>query len=424
MWRATYSILLYALLPLIGARLLWRARRNRDYLGRWGERFLAGPSAPVQPRLWLHAVSVGEVVAAVPLVQALRARFPDHAILVTTTTPTGSAEVRRRFGGQVEHRYLPVDLPRVANRLVRAIRPRLLMVMETELWPNLYAACRDQGVPVMLVNGRLSERSFRGYRRLRPLVAETLDAVTALAARSDADAQRFLALGADAGRVRVVGNLKYDLQLPEAQNGDGDGAPMSGRPVWIAASTHEGEDERILAAHRSVRARIPAALLILVPRHPERFEPVARLCGQAGLSVARRSCDDTVTDETAVWLGDTMGELQALFALADVAFMGGSLVPTGGHNPLEAAARGLPVLTGPQVFNFREVFDALVEAGGAQVVPDEAALADAVLALLADAGERRRRGRAAAGVVVANRGSVERVVDWAGEILAGVRGEV
>jgi 3-deoxy-D-manno-octulosonic-acid transferase len=417
MWRTTYSILLYLLWPLIVARLLWRARRNPAYLQRWRERFAAGPPMAPCPRLWVHAVSVGEVVAASPLISALLARFPDHAVLVTTTTPTGSAEVRRRFADRVEHRYLPVDLPHLAGGLVRRINPRLLLVMETELWPNLYAACRDRGVPVMLVNGRLSERSFRGYRRIRRLVAETLDAVTALAARSDTDAQRFLALGADAARVRVVGNLKYDLQLPEAPNGGGDGAPTGDRPVWIAASTHEGEDERILAAHHSVRKRIPDALLILVPRHPERFDAVALVCGQAGLSVARRSRGEPVTEGTAVWLGDTMGELQALFALADVAFMGGSLVPTGGHNPLEAAARGLPVLTGPQVFNFREVFDALVEAGGAQVVPDETALALSVIALLEDKAECRRRGEAAAAVVAANRGAVGRVVDWVQEIV-------
>jgi 3-deoxy-D-manno-octulosonic-acid transferase len=417
MWRTTYSILLYLLWPLIAARLLWRARRNPAYLQRWRERFAAGPPMAARPRLWVHAVSVGEVVAASPLINALLARFPDHAVLVTTTTPTGSAEVRRRFADRVEHRYLPVDLPHLAGRLVRRTNPRLLLVMETELWPNLYGACRRQGVPVMLVNGRLSERSFRGYRRIRPLVAETLGAVTALAARSDADAQRFRALGADAGRIRVVGNLKYDLQLPDGPHGGGDGSATRGRPVWIAASTHEGEDERILAAHRSVRDRIPDALLILVPRHPERFDAVARLCGQAGLSVARRSRGEEMTEGTAVWLGDTMGELQALFALADVAFMGGSLVPTGGHNPLEAAARGLPVLTGPEVFNFHEVFDALIEAGGARVVADETALADAVVALLTDAEERRRRGEAVSAVLAANRGAVERVVAWVEEIL-------
>ncbi|MFN2349327.1 MAG: 3-deoxy-D-manno-octulosonic acid transferase, partial [Thioalkalivibrio sp.] len=278
MWRSAYSLLFYGLIPLVILKLLWRARRNPEYLRRWGERFLAGAAMPQGPRLWVHAVSLGEVVAAVPLVRALQARFPGHRILITTTTPTGSAEVRRRFGETVEHRYLPLDLPHLMGPLVREVNPRLLMVMETELWPNLYTACRKQGVPVMLVNGRLSERSFRGYERIRPLVANTLMAVTALAARSGEDAERFRGLGADPGCLRVTGNLKYDLELP---GGPAQG-PVPDRPVWIAASTHEGEDERVLAAHGRVLARLPEALLILVPRHPERFDAVASRCWDAG----------------------------------------------------------------------------------------------------------------------------------------------
>jgi len=423
-WRSAYSLLFYGLIPLVILKLLWRARRNPEYLRRWGERFRGGAAMSGGPRLWVHAVSLGEVVAAAPLVRALQARFPDHRVLITTTTPTGSAEVRRRFGETVEHRYLPLDLPHLMGPLVRAVNPRLLMVMETELWPNLYAACRKQGVPVMLVNGRLSERSFRGYQRIRPLVADTLRAVTALAARSGEDADRFRGLGADAERVRVTGNLKYDLELP---GGPSQGT-ATGRPVWIAASTHEGEDELVLAAHGRVLARLSEALLILVPRHPERFEAVASRCRDAGLSMARRSLGETPGTDTRVWLGDTMGELPELFPLAQVAFMGGSLVPTGGHNPLEAAAHGLPVLTGPHVFNFREVFEVLIQAGGAQRVADGQALADRVIALLDNASERNRRGDAAARVVSENRGAVARVVDWVEEMLRvrreglGVRG--
>lgn len=418
MWRAAYSLVLYGLVPLIGLRLLWRARRNPDYLRRWGERFRAGPELPPRPRIWIHAVSVGEVAAAVPLVGALRRRFPGYAVLVTTTTPTGSAEVRRRLDEDVEHRYLPLDLPHLMRAFVRAVQPRLLMVMETELWPNLYAACRARGVPVMLVNGRLSERSLRGYRWVRPLVARTLRDVSALAARSEADARRFRALGADAARVRVPGNVKYDLPTPSAARVTGGRDAAGRRPVWIAASTHDGEDEQVLEAHRSVRAQVPGALLVLVPRHPERFGQVGRLCEEAGFSVVRRSRGEVPDARADVWLGDTMGELPALFVGADVAFMGGSLVPTGGHNPLEAAVHGVPVLTGPHVFNFREVFDVLVEAGGAQVITGPADLADALVVLLTDAEERERRGVAAARMVTGNRGAVGRVIDWAGEILA------
>lgn len=415
MWRALYSLLLYLLLPFIALRLLWRARRNPDYLRRWGERFAVGPRLPEGARIWVHAVSVGEVVAAVPLVRALQVRFPDHRILVTTTTPTGSAELRRRLGETVEHRYLPLDLPHLAGGLVRAVRPRLLMVMETELWPNLFAACRRQGVPVMLVNGRLSARSFLGYRRIRPLVAGALKAVTALAARSEEDAERFIALGADRVRVRVTGNLKYDLEVP----GAGRSIKPLPRPVWIAASTHEGEDERLLAIHGRILERLPGALLILVPRHPERFEAVAGLCRVAGMPPARRSRGEQPGPETRVWLGDTMGELPELFPLARVTFMGGSLVPTGGHNPLEAAAYRLPVLTGPHVFNFREVFDALVRAGGAEVVNDDTFLTERLIALLTDESERSRRGEAAMRVVQENRGAVARVVEWVEQVARG-----
>ncbi|OOG23406.1 3-deoxy-D-manno-octulosonic acid transferase [Thioalkalivibrio denitrificans] len=418
MWRTGYSILLYLLWPLIAVRLLWRARRNPAYLRRWRERFTAGVSMSVRPRLWVHAVSVGEVVAASPLIKALFARFPDHAVLVTTTTPTGSAEVQRRFGDRVEHRYLPVDLPHLAGAVVRRINPHLLLVMETELWPNLYAACRREGVPVMLVNARLSERSLGGYRRVRPLVAQALRSVTALAARSEEDARRFLALGADAARLRVTGNLKYDLPAPSDTVRSAASNPGEARPVWIAASTHDGEDEQVLAAHAALRKHMPDALLILVPRHPERFDAVARLCGKSGFAVARRSRDEVPDAATAVWLGDTMGELPDLFPLAQVAFLGGSLVPTGGHNPLEAAVHHVPVLTGPHVFNFREVFDGLVGAGGARVVADADALADVLRAWLGDDDERQRRGAAADGVVEANRGALDSVVAWVEEILA------
>jgi 3-deoxy-D-manno-octulosonic-acid transferase len=417
MWRTSYSILLYVLWPLIVVRLLWRARRNPAYLRRWRERFSAGPAMAAQPRLWLHAVSLGEVVAASPLIDALLADYPDHALLVTTTTPTGSAEVRRRFGERVEHRYLPVDLPHLSGRLVRRINPHMLMVMETELWPNLYSACRREGVPVMLVNARLSGRSLRRYRRIRPLVAQALRSVTALAARSEEDARRFLVLGADAARLRVTGNLKYDLPAPANEARLSASVTGEDRPVWIAASTHDGEDEQVLAAHAALRKHMPDALLILVPRHPERFDAVARLCGKSGFAVARRSRDETPDAGTAVWLGDTMGELPDLFPLARVAFMGGSLVPTGGHNPLEAAVHHVPVLTGPHVFNFREVFDGLLEAGGARVVDDAHALADALMVWLDDREECRRRGKAAAGVVEANRGALDRVVTWVGEIV-------
>ncbi|MCG5513388.1 lipid IV(A) 3-deoxy-D-manno-octulosonic acid transferase [Ectothiorhodospira shaposhnikovii] len=412
--RVLYSLILYVITPLVLARLLLRSRANPDYRHRWGERLGWSPRLPARPRLWVHAVSVGEVAAAAALVAGLRRRFPGHAILMTTTTPTGSAEVIRRFGNSVEHCYLPYDLPDGVTRFLARARPERLLVMETELWPNLYRACARRGIPVMVVNARLSARSARGYARIRPLVRQTLAQVSGIAARGEEDARRFLALGARPDQVRVSGNIKYDLTLSDdlIQAAATLRAQVGERPVWIAASTHPGEEEQVLAAHRFLLSRWPHALLILVPRHPERFEAVAALCRTQGFAVARRSAGLPPKVGDVVWLGDTMGELLLLYGVASVAFVGGSLVPTGGHNPLEPAAHGVVVVTGPQVFNFTEVYQALERAGGVCRVADADGLADAVSALWADPSARRAMTTAARRVLDENRGAVERVLDW------------
>ncbi|MBK1672496.1 3-deoxy-D-manno-octulosonic acid transferase [Ectothiorhodospira shaposhnikovii] len=412
--RVLYSLILYLITPLVLARLLLRSRANPDYRHRWGERLGWAPRLPDRPRLWVHAVSVGEVAAAAVLVAGLRRRFPGHAILITTTTPTGSAEVIRRFGNSVEHCYLPYDLPDGVARFLARARPERLLVMETELWPNLYRACARRGIPVMVVNARLSARSARGYARIRPLVRQTLAQVSGIAARGEEDARRFLALGARPDQVRVSGNIKYDLTLSDdlIQAAATLRAQVGERPVWIAASTHAGEDEQVLAAHRHLLSRWPGALLILVPRHPERFDAVTALCRAQGFTVMHRSAGLPPKVGDAVWLGDTMGELMQLYGVASVAFVGGSLVPTGGHNPLEPAAHGVVVVTGPQVFNFTEVYQALERAGGMCRVVDADGLAEAVSALWADPSARRAMTTAARRVLDENRGAVERVLDW------------
>ncbi|TVQ70865.1 MAG: 3-deoxy-D-manno-octulosonic acid transferase, partial [Chromatiaceae bacterium] len=391
MMHALYNLLIHLLTPVFLLRLLWRSRRNPAYRQRWGERLgYPGPPPDGRAHLWVHAVSVGEVVAAAPLIHAWRERHPEQPVLVTTTTPTGADEVTRRLGSEVIHRYLPFDLPGAVGRFLKRMPVDRLLVMETELWPNLYRACHAHGIPILLVNARLSPRSFRGYQRLRPLVQRTLGWLDGVAARGQEDAERFVALGALPDRVRVTGNIKYDLTLPASLSNQARALrdTVGPRPVWIAASTHPGEDEQVLKAHALVRQALPDALLILVPRHPERFENVSRLCREAGWEPARRSRGQLPDGTQAVWLGDSMGELLMLYGVADVAFVGGSLVPTGGHNPLEPAAHGVPVVTGPEVFNFAEVFAALSGAGGVCQVEDADALGQAVVRLL-DSGKGR-----------------------------------
>lgn len=412
--RALYTLALYAFTPLMLLRLAWRGRANRGYWARWGERLGFVPSpAYSDPPIWIHAVSVGEVLAAIPLVHALRERYPAVPLALTTTTPTGSERVRAHLAGEVYHCYLPYDLPGATRRFLDRVRPCLGVIMETELWPNLLYAAQTRRIPLILANARLSPASFRGYQRLRGLVRETLSRLSAIAAQSEADAQRFAALGAKPDQLCVMGSVKFELRMPA--NLDIEASALRGRwgnqrPVWIAASTHAGEDEQVLAAFAEVRRALPQALLILVPRHPERFERVAALCERAGYRVARRSRPETLTAESDLLLGDTMGELMLFYAAADVAFVGGSLVPTGGHNVLEPAALARPVLCGPQVFNFREIVADLATAGGVMAVENADELAAAVVTLLRDAAKAHAMGMAGRAMVEQQRGALERLL--------------
>ena len=409
--RFLYSLIFTLCLPLVLLRLLYRAWRAPAYARRWSERFALGGDLRAGG-IWVHAVSVGESIAAAPMVRELLKRHPQLPITITCMTPTGSEQIRKLFGDQVGHAYLPYDLPWLQRRLIRRLQPRIAIIMETELWPNLVAECRRAGVPVVLANARLSERSARGYQRVAWLVRPMFAALDWVAVQSAAEAERFIALGVRQSALTVTGSIKFDLK-PAAgllEKASQWRAQWGGRPVWIAASTHAGEDEIVLAAHQLVLRQHPQALLILVPRHPERFDTVARLIQQAGLGMARRSEDMMPGMAHQAFLGDSMGELMQFYACADVAFVGGSLIAGGGHNYLEPAALGLPVLSGAHRFNFTEISDLLEQAGALVEVADAEALAGQVIRWLDDIGVARQAGAAGQAVVKANQGALERLL--------------
>ena len=389
---------------------LWRGLRDRGYWEALPERLGFGP-AVVAGGLWVHAVSVGEVQAAASLVRALRRRYPELPLLLTTSTPTGRGRARSLFGDDVALRYLPYDLPGPVRRFLDRTRPRLGVVLETELWPNLYRQCGRRGLPLVLASARLSARSVRRYRLLGGLLRATLAHGVVVAAQSEADAGRFVELGADPAQCRVVGNLKFDFELPaDAEAGGRALRAMLGaaRPVWVAGSTHDGEEELVLDAHAQLRGAQPDALLVLAPRHPPRFAAVAALLRRRGVAFVTRSSGATPTAATEVLLLDTLGELVLFYAAADVAFVGGSLVPVGGHNLLEPAALGKPVVTGRYTANAAPVARLLVEAGAAEVVDDGAALGASVARLLSDPAARRAAGDRGHAAVSANRGALAR----------------
>lgn len=410
--RLLYLLLSYLLAPFVVLILVWKGLGNRDYWERFEERFGFGRSRTRHPAVWLHAVSVGEVMAASSLIRALRGEFPDLPVVVTTVTPTGARRVADLFGEEVVHSYVPYDTPGSVSRFFDRFRPRLAIIMETELWPNLYDECGRRGVPLVLANARISPRSIGKYRRFVGLFREVLSHGV-IAAQSERDADRFRWLGAEPERVHLVGNLKFDFEMPAEVVAEGRrfrARHAGGRPVWVAASTHEGEEEQVLAAHREVLASVPDVLLILVPRHPQRADAVVTLLAREGLRHARRSHAVSCDPGTQVFLGDTLGELNMFYASADLAFVGGSLVPVGGHNLLEPAALGVPILTGPYCFNAEDVADMFLEAGAARSVTGPGDLAREVLACLSDPGACGERGALGRRIVAANRGALERLL--------------
>ena len=419
MMRLVYGVLTRVAAPAVFAATLVRAAKDPAYRTHLGERFGLGRRLAM-PSIWLHAVSVGEVSAAAALVRALHARHPDVPLVLTTATPTGRAQAATLFGADVEVRFLPYDTAGSVRRFLARIRPLAAIIMETELWPNLLHECGRRGVPVVFASARLAARSVPRYRRFGTLFSAGLRNAW-VAAQSSADADRFIALGADPARTRVVGNLKFDMRLGEAVAENGRELRrryLGARPVWTAGSTHEGEEEMVLGAHAALERAVRGALLVLVPRHPQRFEGVAALLERRGLVFDRRGRSETVRPEAQVLLLDTMGELTAFYAASDVAFVGGSLVPVGGHNLLEPAALGVPVITGPHTQNGPEIARLLIEAGGALEVADSTALADAAGRLLADPALRERMGESARSFVEAHRGSLARLLALIEPLLA------
>ncbi len=412
--RTLYTLLFHLGLPLVLLRLLWRAWRAPAYSRRIGERFAFG-LPPLRPGgIWVHAVSVGESIAAAPMIRELMARYPHLPITVTCMTPTGSERIQALFGDSVQHCYLPYDLPWAAARFLERARPKLAVVMETELWPNHIHQCARRGIPVALANARLSERSARGYARFARLTAPMLAKLSLIAVQTEAEAERFRQLGARDECVEVTGSIKFDLTidpalLERASKLRQQWAALE-RPLWIAASTHASEDEIILAAQRQLLGEHPQALLILVPRHPERFASVYESAVRDGFVAVRRSTGEVVDAGTQVLVGDTMGELLFLYALADVAFVGGSLVPNGGHNLLEPAALGKPVLSGPHLFNFLEIAAQLRDAGALREVSNAAELASAVDALWSDPAMIELMRNVGLDVLKANQGALERLL--------------
>ena len=419
MSRLIYSLLFHLAQPLVWLRLIWRARKQPEYLRHLGERYgLHRRQSP--PRLlWLHAVSVGETRAAEPLIRALLEAYPDHALLMTHMTPTGRAvgkELIGNYGPRLIQAYLPYDLPAACARFLEHFRPRLGLLMETEIWPNLIAAAQKRNIPMLLVNARLSEKSQRGYRRFLPLIRPAVEKLACIAAQTAADAERLSSIGGH--DVRICGNLKFDVApAPEKlQLGKEWRQSLGSRPVWLAASTREGEEPSILDAF--ARLDPPGLLLLLVPRHPQRFNEVATLIEARKLPFCRRSEGGFPSPETRVWLGDSMGEMPAYFAAADIALIGGTLLPFGGQNLIEAAACGCPVLVGPHTYNFAQATEDALDCGAAQRVADAAHAAASVKTLLADTKALQAMRESALRFSQAHRGATARTIALVQEFLA------
>ncbi|MBX2867880.1 MAG: lipid IV(A) 3-deoxy-D-manno-octulosonic acid transferase [Acidiferrobacterales bacterium] len=414
MWLFLYQVLLYLVSPVFLLRFLWRTWRNNDYGKRIGERVgLTGLSAD-KKRIWIHAVSVGEVNAAVPLVLAIQKKWAEKPIIVTTMTTTGADRVVQMFGESVIHRYLPYDFPGSMRRFLLSVNPEIGVIMETELWPNLIHRCDQDGIPLIYANVRLSERSFRGYQRVRGLFQPLLKSINRFAAQSEADAKRLVALGAPEQSVEVTGSLKFDLQMPASIVEAGHSIRRQlgqQRQVIVAASTHDEEELAMLKLFHRLKSRVPNLLLILVPRHPERFDSVYRLCQKSDVNVMKRSeYQGMLHAETDVLLVDQMGALTQFISAGDITFMGGSLVPVGGHNLLEPAALGRVVVFGPHMFNFAEISRLFVELGAGIQVQDAKELDEVMIELFEDTARRNQYAQIGEKLVKDNRGALLKVI--------------
>ena len=414
--HVVYDLLLLLALPFVWLRLFARARSEPAYSERRGERWGRVPESVGRDVVWFHTVSAGEAIGAAPMIRALKARMPEQRFLVTTTTPAGSEQVIERLGDIVDHCYAPYDYPWAVTRFLRRVEPRALVLMETELWPNIIRGAKRRGASTSLVNARLSERSARRYAHVSRLTRAMLRDVDHLFCQYPETARRFEALGADKARLEVTGSIKFDLDIPPDLDSEVARLRREWGPAWIAGSTHPGEEEVVLSAHAELLRQFPNLLLVLVPRHPRRVDDVAALCDQAGLSSVRLSGGRSGEKRSQVLIVDVMGQLLYWYGVAQVAFLGGSLVPVGGHNPIEAAVHGTPMLMARYRFNFAEITEQFEEAGCLRLV-DADSLAGAGADLLADPELRAAQGRAAREVVDANRGASDKLLARLEEII-------
>ncbi|MGH8396672.1 MAG: lipid IV(A) 3-deoxy-D-manno-octulosonic acid transferase [Gammaproteobacteria bacterium] len=420
MARFLYSLVLLLLLPFAFAWMSWRTLRQTSHGDKLGERFGSYPYLPRNEVIWLHGASVGEIRAMAPLVKALRQNFPKHPLLVSSFTGSGRVQAQALFGSQALVAQLPYDLPLCVNRWLKCVSPVIGIIMETEIWPNLFTACTHRRIPLLLVSARLSERALTRYRRLPGLMRSALGQVMAIAAQTQADAEGFRQLGAAPDHLSVMGNLKFDLQLPDSllQEGQVLRSKLFNKcTVIVAGSTREGEDQQILEAFRSLLGQHPNCVLVLAPRHPERAASIAELISTQGLVCRRRSAGEMPLKAGEILMLDTLGELTHFYAAAHVAFVGGSLVEVGGHNLLEPAALGLPVLAGPHLDNMRDIAVMLKDAGGLIVVNDAKALGEAFIWLVGNPGTSQHIGQAAQQTVIANRGALDKALKLVSSVL-------
>ena len=393
-------------------RLHWRGIKAPAYRCRWRERFALYNKKFPQGVIWFHAVSVGEAEALFPLVRQIQKQHPDAKLLITTTTPTGSARVKAVMRETVEHVYLPYDVPDAVNRFMQCFKPKLAVIMETEIWPNLFVYCGKNDIPLYIINARLSEKSSRGYQKIPSLVHPALAAINLIATQTQDDAERFIAIGADSEKVLTLGNIKFDVEIPQTTIAQGlqiKADLFRGRFVWMIASTHKDEEAIFLEIYKEIKKKIPELLLVIVPRHPERFADVKKLCEQLRLGVVIRTASDRIYTETAVYLVDTMGELKMLYAASDVAFVGGSMVPRGGHNILEAAAVGVPVMFGPYMVNFKEIARGVLSQNAAIQCQNKDEIVNSILALYEQPTYREALAKKGMEFVRQNQGAIARI---------------
>lgn len=418
--RLLYTIVFHAVLPIVLLRLYWRGFKNPQYRLRWLERLGIYSGSAHRNVIWIHAVSVGESEAAFPLIKQLQNRHADAAFLITTTTPTGSARIRSVLGDSVEHVYLPYDLPLIVRRFIRHFQPKIAVFMEKEIWPNLYAACAAENIPVFIINARLSARSAKAYLKIPGLVKPALDDISQIAAQTEDDKFRFIEIGAKPLQLKVLGNIKFDIHIDNEMIAAGQKIKQTlfaGRFVWIIASSHQGEEKIFLDLYAELKNRIPDLLLMIAPRHPERFASVKKLCEDQRLAVAMRSEQPASLLNHDIYLADSMGELKMLYAAADIAFVAGSLAPVGGHNVLEPAAVGTPVLFGPQMFNFQEIADGMLACGAALQCLNATEIGAALLKLHQNPDYRSAMINRARYFVERNQGATERTAALLAEYL-------